>query len=116
MHVRWHFSQSRWRSKSRRFSWAVFLGRSRIRRATLAHHGRNAPNALPLGTRTPGEISGALQARLNTLLDPPFCGYRYSLPTRGRYGIRIIAACDASLRRSAAIGTAFFCFPRPCFT
>ena len=25
MHVRWHFSQSRWRSKSRRFSWAVFF-------------------------------------------------------------------------------------------
>ena len=25
MHVRWHFSQSRWRSKSRRFSWVVFF-------------------------------------------------------------------------------------------
>ena len=55
------------------------LGRSRIRRATLAHHGRNAPNALPLGTRTPREISGALQARLNTLLDPPVLRLRIQL-------------------------------------
>ena len=83
----------------------------------MAHHGRNAPNALPLGTRTPGEISGALQARLNTLLDPPVLRLRIQLADDAtRYGIRIIAACDASVRRSAAIGTAFLCLPRPCFT